>query len=96
MGTLAIARIRDFPVYKEPEPQVLRVVTDRVAEAKRYLGKNWIGHPDYTFNPRHSNNPEIYIPARAPYMLAISIAARADRENNPAFMRQQAINKVMA
>lgn len=44
-----------------------------------YLGENYVLHPKYRTNPRHSTNPAAYVPARAPYLLAVKMAAEADR-----------------
>lgn len=66
----------------------------RVADVKRRYGNRLIGHPGYAFNPRHSNNKDIYIPARANYLAAIATAAKRDREANPAFLRADAIRNI--
>ena len=47
----------------------------KVDAAKEYLGKNWVFHPQYQTNPRHSNDPHIYVAARQPYLQAIRLAA---------------------
>lgn len=54
---------------------------------KRECGAKLICHPDYVPTPRHSNNPEIYVPARAEFLASIAAAAQRDRENNPAYIR---------
>lgn len=59
--------------------------------AKEYLGANWVNHPAYRYNPRHSTNQETYVPARQPYLLSIAVLARVDRQQNPAFARAEAI-----
>lgn len=56
---------------------------------KREYGAKLICHPDYVPTPRHSNNPEIYVPARAAYLASIAAAAKRDRERNPAYIRAQ-------
>lgn len=54
---------------------------------KRECGAKLVCHPDYTPIPRHSNNPEIYVPARAEFLASIAAAAKRDRESNPAYIR---------
>ena len=51
----------------------------------RRLGADWTLHPDYVFRPRHSNNPDIYVPARASFLAGIAGRAAADRARNPAW-----------
>lgn len=63
----------------------------KLQAAKEYLGPRWVNHPAYKGDPRHSTNPEIYVRARQPYLLAVSCAAQHDREANPAFVRAQRI-----
>lgn len=60
-------------------------------EAKAWLGKRWISHPDYRFDPRHSNNPDIFNAARQPFLANVRLAASADRNRNPAFLRAEQI-----
>lgn len=47
----------------------------KIDAAKEYLGPTWVHHPEYQFNPRHSNDPHIYVAARQPYLQAIRLAA---------------------
>lgn len=68
----------------------------KVAEVKRSEGAKLIGHPGYRFNPRHSNNPDIYIPARQGFIDKILAAAKRDREKNPAFQRAESIRNLHA
>lgn len=49
--------------------------------ALAYLGANYVLHRDYRPDPRHSNNPGTYVRARQPYLLAIRMAAEADRRS---------------
>lgn len=67
----------------------------KLQAARDYLGPRWVNHPDYAGDPRHSNNPEIYGPARQPYLLAVKIAAQHDRAANPAFIRAQHRSQVL-
>jgi len=60
-------------------PNVRVSLAVKCEEAIAYLGENYVLHPRYQTNPRHSTNPASYIPARAPYILAVKIAAEADR-----------------
>lgn len=55
----------------------------RIAEAKASLGTNYVLHPAYRGNPRHSLNPDIYGPARAMFLASIASNALADRQRNP-------------
>lgn len=57
--------------------------------ALQQLGSNYVLHPDYVPNPRHSNNPAIYVTARQPYLLAVRLAASADRYANKFFHNAQ-------
>ena len=57
----------------------------KLQDAKEYLGQNWVGHPNYTPRPRHSTNPGSYLPARQPYLSAVSHAAAAARLRNKFF-----------
>lgn len=59
------------------------------------LGVNWSMHPEYPRPARHSLNPEVSGPARAPYLSAISRAAATDRARNPLTKMQQRINAAM-
>jgi hypothetical protein len=59
------------------------------------LGVNWVGHPEYVPNARHSHNPDIYGPAREAFLNHIAYRARVDRERNPAFRRAEAIRAVI-
>lgn len=65
----------------------------RRAEVIADMGANWVNHPDYKPNPRHSNNPEIYVPARREYLDQVKELARRDRERNPIFQMVQAISR---
>lgn len=60
---------------------------EKINAAKAYLGPQWVGHPAYKGDPRHSLLPEICAQARQPYLLAVSSAARCAREVNPAFIQ---------
>ncbi|HDR9165220.1 TPA: hypothetical protein QDB28_005670 [Burkholderia vietnamiensis] len=88
-------------VHAEPLPRPLVrskstfVPTDAHKRMYKILGTNWVGHPDYQPNPRHSFNPDIYAPAREQFLSLIVHRARADRERNPAFHRAAAIRAVI-
>lgn len=81
-----------LPRRVEAEP--IAVHEARVAAVKR-LGSKWVRHPAYRFDPRHSNNPEVYGPARAAYLACIAKAAAADRARNPAFRRAEELRAVL-
>lgn len=70
------------------EAESLAVHEARHAAVRR-LGTRWLNHPDYRFNPRHSHDPEVYRPARQPFLDAIAERARCDREANPAWQRAE-------
>ena len=72
------------------ESEAQHIHDARVAAVKR-LGRNWVKHLAYTFNPRHSHNPEVYEEARKPYLAAIAQAAAADRERREAFQSAQRV-----
>lgn len=82
------------PMPKRIESEALSIHEARIAAIKR-LGKSWIKHPAYTFNPRHSHNPEVYQAARAPYLSAISRAAAADRERRESFQSAQRVRAAL-
>lgn len=67
----------------------------KLVEIKAKYGARLLCHPDYVPNPRHSFNPEVYQAARAPYLAAIAIAAKFDREQNPAYIRAQNIRQTI-
>lgn len=75
-------QISTLPRRIESEPQ--HIHDARVAAVKR-LGRNWVLHPAYTFNPRHSHNSDVYQEARKPYLAAIAATAAADRERREHF-----------
>jgi hypothetical protein len=56
----------------------------RIAAIRR-LGTSWRLHPAYVPNPRHSCDPNVYGPARAPYFAQIAAMAAASRALNPAW-----------
>lgn len=82
------------PIPRRIESEPLEIHDARIAAIKR-LGVKWLGHPSYRFDPRHSNNPEVYGPARAAFLACIAKTAAADRARNPAYIRQAAINKAL-
>lgn len=55
------------------------------------MGTNWVNHPDYKPNPRHSTSPEVYTPARREFVEQIKLLAQADRMKNPAYIKARAI-----
>jgi len=63
--------------------------------AVKHLGTNWLLHRDYVFNPRHSNNPDLYHGARQPYLDGIARRGAADREKNEAFQRAQLVRAAL-
>lgn len=65
--------------------------SQKLNEAKRYLGKSWVAHPEYRFNPRHSTNLDVWAKAREIYVAAVRIAAKMSRERNPAYIRTQTL-----
>lgn len=82
------------PLPARIESEALHVHEARIAAIKR-MGRNWVKHPAYTFNPRHSHNPEVYEAARAPYLSAISRAAAADRERRESFQSAQRVRAAL-
>lgn len=79
-----------IPFPARVESEALHVHEARLAAIKR-LGKNWVKHPAYTFNPRHSHNPEVYEEARRPYLAEIARRAAADRERRESFQSAQRV-----
>lgn len=66
----------------------------RIAFIKR-MGTNWVHHPAYVFNPRHSRDPNIYGPARAAYVEKVAQLGKQARMRNPAFIRADEISRVI-
>lgn len=62
----------------------------RQRAAKHTLGADGIAHPEYRFNPRHSNNTAIYPHFRQHYLDTIRDAAELARSDNPAHCRHAA------
>ena len=58
--------------------------------AKRSMGAKHVLHPNYRFNPRHSNDSAIYPHFRQHYLDTIRDAAELARSNNPAHCRHAA------
>lgn len=70
----------------------IEIMLERI---KREHGAKLACHPDYVPIPRHSNNPEIYVPARAGFLASIAAAALRDRERNPAYIRAQQVRDLI-
>lgn len=87
------------PVKTMRMPERCEVEAQHIHDARcksvKLLGKNWQLHPDYVFNPRHSNNEGIYIEARQPYIELVAKLAAADSEKRPAFIRAQAVRNAL-
>lgn len=82
------------PLPRRIESEPMEVHEARIAAIKR-LGTRWISHPAYKYDPRHSNDPQTYGPARAAFLACIAKTAAADRARNPAYIRQAAVNKAL-
>lgn len=54
------------------------------------MGARHIGHPDYKFNARHSNDDSIWPHFRVPYVETLRDAAEVARSDNPAYCRHVA------
>lgn len=76
-------------ITNQPEQEPESPVMSRIQVVKDAWGAKLLCHPDYQFNPRHSNNPDIYGSARKQYLNEIAESAREYREINPAFIRAQ-------
>lgn len=85
---------QSVPMPRRIESEPLEIHDARIAAIRR-LGVRWVMHPAYTFNPRHSNNPEVYRPARADFLAGIAKAAAADRARNRMHQTQLAVNKAL-
>ena len=82
---------------QEALPVVAHAGLDAKREvAKDYLGPRYVNHPQYRFDPRHSNSPDIYVPARQQYLRSVAETARLDRSNNPAFARHECLRAALA
>lgn len=82
------------PLPRRIESEPMEVHEARIAAIKR-LGVKWLRHPAYRYDPRHSNDPQTYGPARAAFLACIAKTAAADRARNPAYIRQAAVNKAL-
>lgn len=82
------------PMPRRIESEAQHIHEARMAAIKR-MGRNWVKHPAYTFNPRHSHNPEVYEAARAPYLSGISRAAATDRERRESFQSAQRVRAAL-
>jgi hypothetical protein len=82
------------PMPKRIEAKALHVHAARIACIKR-LGANWVKHPAYTFNLRHSHNPEVYEEARRPFLADIARRAAADRERRESFQSAQRVRSAL-
>lgn len=76
-------------ITDQPEREVEAPIMSHIQIVKDAWGAKLLCHPDYQFNPRHSNNPDIYGSARKQYLNEIAKNARESREINPAFIRAQ-------
>lgn len=56
---------------------------------------NLVSNPNYKYDPRHSTDPNVYVPAREPFLAQIREAARIDRETNPAYQRNQRLIRAL-
>ncbi len=83
-----------IPLPRRIESEAQHIHDARVAAVKR-LGSNWVKHPAYQFNPRHSYNPEVYEAARAPFLTDIARRAASDRERRLSFKRAQAVRAAL-
>lgn len=81
-----------LPMRIESEP--IHVHEARIIAIQR-LGKSWLLHPGYVFNPRHSHIPEVYAAARQTYLQDISRRAAADRASKDIYKRAQAVRSVL-
>ncbi len=76
------------PTPRRIECEPLEIHEARCAAVKK-LGVKWVMHPAYVFDPRHSNDPEVYGPARAQFLAAIGHAAASDRRANKMFQKAE-------
>lgn len=87
-GQINAVQVSDRPfVWERKSP----TMAEKLVAAILYLGDNRLGSIGYRFNPRHSNNTDIYMPARLAYLSDIAANAARDRRLNPAFIRAQAV-----
>jgi hypothetical protein len=61
----------------------------------RALGPRWLNHPDYVFQPRHSINPEVWLPARLLFIERVRAAAAESRARNAAHARTVAVRNAL-
>lgn len=82
-----------------PEPRRVASECANVHEARcaavKALGRKWILHPAYSFDPRHSYDANVWQPARAAFLACIAKTAAADRARNPAFRKAEAVRAVI-
>lgn len=93
MKATAFRLIDAAPAVKEPRrvPSEPQHIHDARWEALKRLGTNAVCHPAYVFNPRHSNDPQVYMPAREPYLSAIARRAAEANARNPIWREQERV-----
>lgn len=79
-----------IPLPKRIASEAQHVHEARIAFIKR-MGTNWLHHPAYVPNPRHSPFASIYREARKPFLAEIAANAAADRKRNPAFKNAEKV-----
>lgn len=94
--TLKLARPpQDPPIEVERIEGESEAHYEKRCASIRALGSMWWKHPSYPHPARHSRNPEVWKPAREPFLAAIREAAAADRARNPLAQLQQQIRDAM-
>jgi len=83
------------PALVERLPDESDAQYERRSAAIARLGVNWVRHPHYVFNPRHSVNPEVWKPARATFLAGIAAEAARDRARNPMFQTAERVRRAV-
>jgi len=97
----ALKLLRQIKPTAQPdyEPQRIKGEAEHIHIARtaaiKELGVNWLMHPDYAYNPRHSYDPEVYQAARAPYLAHVAALAAADRSGRRDYQTAQRVRAAL-
>lgn len=94
--TLTLIKQRPTAVVMRLEHETEEHFEKRSASIAR-LGRRWLRHPHYEFDPRHSSDPHVWKPAFAQWWAdSVLPRAAADRARNEAFQRAQRVRAAIS
>lgn len=94
--TLHLVRPRTLPpveVARLPEESDKHY--EKRCAAIHALGVNWLRHPSYEFQSRHSHDPAVWGAEWAKLVQQIKERAEADRLRNPAYLRAERVREAV-